>query len=668
MLYLKINLSSLDITVIVKELNTLIKGSIVSNIYNVKDDLYIFKIHTLKGRMDLVIEPPRRIHLTKYSYPHPPKPSSFCTTLRRFLKQSRIVNIHQVEMERIVEFSLKRRKEAYRLIVELFREGNLILTDEKGVILRALRYKQMRDRTIAKGILYSYPPRNVINPLKASPDKVLYLFKNAKGDLVRNLITKLGIPPKIAEEVCYLSGLPKNKPIKEVDIDDVCMVLNAFRKIYLRIINGDIEPCIVRIDDEPLGVFPFKLQHLKDAKYRCFSSFNEALDEYFKEIFISEKVLGGEERARHEAEKLMKRIKQHRKLLEKYSKESTHYKRIAEVLYENLPLIERLLYCLKACREQLGSWDNVLGLIRSKYTDLASYIVSLNPKKAIVTINLNGLSITLDIRLSASRNAGRYYKLYKEANRKAKRIIEVIRKEEEEARSILERKVQKPTLRSRIKREWYERFYWFFTSNNLLVIGGRDAKQNEIIVRRYLRDDYLFFHADFYGAPAVIIMKNNNEPTKKDIIEAAQFAASFSRAWREGLSSVDVYWVYGKQVSKTPPAGEFLPKGAFMVRGKRNYIRGMPLKVRIMLLKFNDSFKLMCAPSVTSREDCISWVELVPGDIEKRKVCEIIRSTLIRNADTKEAEEYIKGLPIEEIERLLPPGSARITASGTKLL
>jgi predicted ribosome quality control (RQC) complex YloA/Tae2 family protein len=37
------------------------------------------------------------------------------------------------------------------------------------------------------------------------------------------------------------------------------------------------------------------------------------------------------------------------------------------------------------------------------------------------------------------------------------------------------------------KAYWFERFHWFITSENYLVLSGRDAQQNELLVKRYLR-------------------------------------------------------------------------------------------------------------------------------------------------------------------------------------
>ena len=62
------------------------------------------------------------------------------------------------------------------------------------------------------------------------------------------------------------------------------------------------------------------------------------------------------------------------------------------------------------------------------------------------------------------------------------------------------------------KPHWFEKFNWFVTSENHLVLSGRDAQQNELLVKRYLRKDDLYVHADLHGAATTII--RNNDPAK----------------------------------------------------------------------------------------------------------------------------------------------------------
>ena len=64
--------------------------------------------------------------------------------------------------------------------------------------------------------------------------------------------------------------------------------------------------------------------------------------------------------------------------------------------------------------------------------------------------------------------------------------------------------------------------------------------------------------------------------------EAAQFAASFSKAWVNANAAVDVYAVKKEQLSKHATGG-YIPTGAFAISGKRTWFRGTRLALRIGL-------------------------------------------------------------------------------------
>jgi predicted ribosome quality control (RQC) complex YloA/Tae2 family protein len=96
--------------------------------------------------------------------------------------------------------------------------------------------------------------------------------------------------------------------------------------------------------------------------------------------------------------------------------------------------------------------------------------------------------------------------------------------------------------------------------DGLLVVGGRDAGTNELVVKRYLDNQDIYLHSDIHGAPSVVIKKGEDEIPKKSIQEAGHMAASFSSAWSKGYGSQDVYWVHPDLVSKTPQSGEFVAR------------------------------------------------------------------------------------------------------------
>lgn len=76
---------------------------------------------------------------------------------------------------------------------------------------------------------------------------------------------------------------------------------------------------------------------------------------------------------------------------------------------------------------------------------------------------------------------------------------------------------------------WFEKFLWFISSENYLVIGGRDRQQNELLVRRYLRKGDLYVHGDLHGASSVIIKNpSGGEVPPKTLVEAGHMAVIYS--------------------------------------------------------------------------------------------------------------------------------------------
>merc|ERR1712228_636081 len=120
---------------------------------------------------------------------------------------------------------------------------------------------------------------------------------------------------------------------------------------------------------------------------------------------------------------------------------------------------------------------------------------------------------------------------------------------------------------------WFEKFFWFISSENYLVIGGKDAQQNELLVKRYMKATDVYVHADLHGAATVIVKNSRPEQPvpPKTLTEAGQFAVCFSAAWDSKLMT-SAYWVKPDQVSKTAPSGEYLTVGSFMIRGKKNFL------------------------------------------------------------------------------------------------
>lgn len=203
------------------------------------------------------------------------------------------------------------------------------------------------------------------------------------------------------------------------------------------------------------------------------------------------------------------------------------------------------------------------------------------------------LSIDINLGISPWSNAREYYEERKVAavkEIKTKQQSDIALKSagqkiEAELRKGL--KQEKPVLQPIRRQMWFEKFSWFLSTDGYLVLGGKDAQQNELLYRRYLKKGDIYIHADLHGAASVIIKNNPSTPDApippSTLSQAGSLAVCSSSAW-DSKASMSAWWVAADQVSKSAPTGEFLPTGSFMVRGKKNFLPASQLIMGFALI------------------------------------------------------------------------------------
>jgi len=257
------------------------------------------------------------------------------------------------------------------------------------------------------------------------------------------------------------------------------------------------------------------------------------------------------------------------------------------------------------------------------------------------------MEIEIDLNKTIEENATAYYNKSKLARKKIeglKRAIVITKK-------ISEKRLPKAKKEAK-NQKWFEKYRWFFTSDGLLVVGGKTAQQNEEIVKKRMDKKDIYFHAEVYGAPHCVVKISESKlksVPEQSMKEAAQFAATFSKAFETGQSSADAYSVKPDQVSKRAPSGTSLATGAFMIYGTRNWFKKTTLSCAIGYLQKEKT--LMCGPLSAVKRKAIHVYGLKYGTIEKNKATKVLQ------------EKYKeKGLEFtnEEILSLLPNGKFEI--------
>jgi hypothetical protein len=213
------------------------------------------------------------------------------------------------------------------------------------------------------------------------------------------------------------------------------------------------------------------------------------------------------------------------------------------------------------------------------------------------------------------------------------------------------------------RKEWFEKFRWFKSSDGFLVVGGKDAVSNEVLIKKYTEATDFVFHADVVGAPFVVIKTEGKEPSEQCLKEAAEFAAAYSRGWREGFAKIDVYWVKPEQLSKAGPSGEYVPHGAFVVIGKRNWMRNTPLRIAIGVVVNYETREVSFfgGPMDAVKAKTKTYILIVPGDQSGKELFKQVLKKLAEKVP-KEMREKIQKASFEEIRDFIPYGKGRILA------
>lgn len=156
----------------------------------------------------------------------------------------------------------------------------------------------------------------------------------------------------------------------------------------------------------------------------------------------------------------------------------------------------------------------------------------------------------------------------------------------------------------------YKNYRWFFTSNNVLVVGGKSDSQNEVVIRNFLKPSYTILHTSLPGSPFMIIQ--SNKPTKKDIEETAVICACFSHQWKLGEKKIEIDIFKGGDVYKT----KSMKIGTFGVKANKKTLTVKPELVLVI-----QRGKLRAVPKTTKEK---ILVEVKQGKLTKEDAADKI--------------------------------------------
>ena len=636
-------LAGIELRYLVNEISKKISGYYVSNIYGISRESLLFKLHHPEKPDILLMFSTFGLWISKVKIDQIEE-NRLIKRLRNDLLRSKISEIKQIGTERIAYVTFSGVDQEFVLVGEFFGDGNIILCNKDMKILTLLHSIDVRHRKLSLGLNYEPPPQSGLNIFEITTNDLVEML-SVSTPVVRWIGRTLGLPTKYAEEIVLRAAIDPQVAGNSLSKEDIEKIFSVTKDLTEKIVSGIHEPVVVK-DGKNSDVFPIILGQTKNTNYIIVPSFMEGLDSLFTENLLE----GG-----------------------KLSQTNTVTQKIEEFEHK----LEEQIRATSKVKERV---DTISGVARSLLDLAAKGIISLDDpiisdtlqsqKSSLVRergnlfVDVNGekIKINQDSTIQAIAST-----LFNESKRQL-RAIESIESEKKKTEKNLEafRKQASITKDSIVftvqkKREWYERYRWFFTSDDLLAIGGRDASSNSSVIRKHLEKDDKVFHAEIVGSP-FFILKNSSVSTAASIMETAQATVCFSRAWREGLYGLNSYWVNPDQIKTAAPSGQFIAKGSFIVDGQRNFVKVTNMHLCVGLFEKDGSYSLMCGPPQPVKKNCIYHVTIEPSGFEMTEVAKKIKLEFLK---FKEKEDAIKAISIDDFIRVLPAGESHIVESGT---
>jgi predicted ribosome quality control (RQC) complex YloA/Tae2 family protein len=686
-------MSAFDIARMAREIDA-IAGARCKKMYQPHYEQVVLRLN-LKGapNKDLVIVRGKRVYFSQRDRPMPMQPPQFAMLLRKHLGNARLLSAEQLGFDRILKLIFDTKNGIRGLVIEMFRDGNVILLDDEDVIIMPLTHVKYESRTIKRGEPYLAPPEPM-DARQMSSTQLLEVLNESNRDLVHTLAGRMSLGSVYAHALCAEAEL--SPEMDAASIQDVESLHIAFRRLIaeidgegaVAILNEAFEASAnpleldLQMEEHCIEVGPVQLTG--SAITMPFESLSAAVDAW----------KGGHDSAalqRREAEKMAaitapgqtdsdaqklgRREAQQEAAVGKLAAKGAKQQDIGKAITDHYEHVENLILQVKDSVDQIG-WDDTRKAIKK-----IPWIDSADPSARTIRAKLPneegepGQVIELQLDETVHQNAQRFFAKGRKDKNRAVGAATALEDTQRKQKKVDKQRTQdeaagRVTVAKRSKRFWFERNRWTMLSSGQLFIGGSDAKGNDQIVKKHLSLIDLYFHADLHGAPSCSLKLKEGfevDPHPNPLLpegvasyrlsqaleiesfadsaleEAAQMAVCWSRAWGSGGAAATAYHAKPGQVSKTTETGESLGRGAFVVRGTRHWYKDLPMELTLGMIAINGVPLPLVGPHHVVKEYCQRWIRITPGTSKKENV-----ATRIAKAT---------GLLQDDVLSALPPGS-----------
>jgi predicted ribosome quality control (RQC) complex YloA/Tae2 family protein len=594
-------LAGFEVLALVKEIGSALRGTYVNNIYTL-GDAQLLRFRKPGGDDTWLVASPSLGVWISEKVSERAETTDFTSRLRGELERGRFAGASQADLDRVFELTFGEGESTRRLIVELMPPGNIILADGNGRILLLKEEVRSASRRLVRGGTYSAPAQKRLSPSMVGPKEVLEMAK-AEKTVGKAIGKHVSLPRKYVAEALARLSLDEGAAISQLEGRETEVV--GVLKEMLEEAQERPHPCVCETQegDEIFVVTPRRLKVKKESQ-----TVSALCDELLLQDAIRRAAPAGdrEDRERRELEATISNLR---------SEEAS--------LLREASRLRSLAADAAQAASAAGAKKFVLSGGLKPRVDPAS-------PAAAASLLYNGAkeveNRVADVRQTVARLSRRIPKVKAEGRHATKRLV-------------------------RRKQEWYEKFRWFFTSEERLALGGRDAHSNELLVRRHLQDDDVVYHADLFGSP-FFVLKGGKAQTETEVGEMAQATVAFSSAWKTGLGSADAYWVNSDQVSTSAPSGEFLPRGSFLIKGKKNFVQHNLVELAVGL---DREGRVVSGPENAIKTVAGSYVVVRPQREKGSDTAKRVLKDLESPVDETQAR-----VSVDEVLRMLPAGGGKV--------
>ena len=491
--------SSFDVARIVRELSEMV-GARARKVYQPHYEQVVVRLNR-KGlpSTDLVIVRGRRVYTSQRDRPMPSKPSQFAMVLRKHMNNSRLISVEQYGFDRVVELTFEHGGGRLRLVIELFRDGNVLLLDDNGVIIQPLTHAKYASRSLKRGVAYSPPPETV-DPRNMDRSALDSLLDGSQHDLIRTLAARANFGRIYGSTACSIAGLEEKVDANSLDsgqrdalegaIQSMLVELSEGDGAMMWMVDSDAKQAWEATDNEAdrdaassgiTEIAPIDLSYTDRSMAVGVASLSLAYDAVFGShdaaAFIRREedrlVESGEDEGEKQA-KLDRRAAQQSAAIDRFHERAAITQELGKAIQDNWEHVDSLLAQFNDAVASDG-WQGVTDKIYD-----VPWIDSADPAKQTIVAYLPdeegepGASITLEVSKTVHQNAQRYFEEASTQKSKAKGAKAALAgtkqaREKAEKRAAKDAAAGRLRSRQRSKRFWFEKHRWAMLSGGHLL-------------------------------------------------------------------------------------------------------------------------------------------------------------------------------------------------------